>query len=705
MATSPRCQTSSRGPTVSLQRATIAWSWSTLDPVEQRALAESTIFAGGFTLEAAEEILLADADCWVGDVLESLVEKSLLRRVRSRDEQTSPRFDLFETIRAFAGENLGQDAREALEDRHARYYTELLESIDVYRHADAEGENILSAAWNVVDRHPNLAARAAMAAYLLLRNRGAYRRIYETVDRVLDELDRLDDPDLTATLYGVCARCLMAAGHYRRGRAADRRGLAESPSPADTRTETFLRGLKGRGLTGLGRPAEARSALLDARENLPEIDEVGRPYVRVTLDHRIASRSFEIGEFDAARQRLYETIEYGRTDEASEVAADRTAVSLETMARFARKFGELDRAERLLDRALDRHPAVTRDFEVRIAAERGHIAFDRGERERAESCFRDALRTGDRRARIPAHFGLARFAGTATDSDPKPHLDAILEIVAGTDDRPDHVQAATWLGVAHLGEAAYRAADDLFERATDLAADLEAARSTAHITSWRALAHAGRGSETDAKIWLEQSRAGLEEADAAREMIADVDNFFRPVARLLWAETPPNGDAPDELSGELERAAGRRRYRPATRIWTWHGWHHLRQLTLLLQTHRERLADADPDSALRVAPDGDRFIVPDGPETDLRNRQSLPRILAALADRRDTDPGAGLEVDRLVDIGWPDAVLTEDAGRNRAYNAIRQLRDAGLDDLLVTGSSGYYLDPDTPFLWLDDDTP
>jgi predicted ATPase len=73
-------------------RATIEWSYDLLSPEEQQLFARLSVFAGGCTLEAAEE--LADADL---DILQSLVDKSLVRF-------TNERFWMLETIREFAVE-------------------------------------------------------------------------------------------------------------------------------------------------------------------------------------------------------------------------------------------------------------------------------------------------------------------------------------------------------------------------------------------------------------------------------------------------------------------------------------------------------------------------------------------------------------------------------------------------------------------------
>ena len=95
-------------------RATIAWSHDLLTPAEQTLFARLAVFAGGCTLEAAEQISGADVD-----TIASLVDKSLLRR-------TDDRYWMLETIREFAAGRLDElsDA-DALRDRHAAWYAEL----------------------------------------------------------------------------------------------------------------------------------------------------------------------------------------------------------------------------------------------------------------------------------------------------------------------------------------------------------------------------------------------------------------------------------------------------------------------------------------------------------------------------------------------------------------------------------------------------
>jgi predicted ATPase len=103
-------------------RATIAWSYDLLAAEEQRLFRALSVFSGGCTLEAAEEVAEADLD-----TLESLLDKSLLRR---RDTEHGPRFAMLETIREFAAERLREAGEEeAAGDRHTAWLLDLLREV------------------------------------------------------------------------------------------------------------------------------------------------------------------------------------------------------------------------------------------------------------------------------------------------------------------------------------------------------------------------------------------------------------------------------------------------------------------------------------------------------------------------------------------------------------------------------------------------
>jgi predicted ATPase/class 3 adenylate cyclase len=99
-------------------RATIDWSHQLLSDEERELFARLAIFAGGWTLEAAEAICAADLD-----TLEGLVSKHLVTHTRSR-------FGMLETIREYARERLRDLGAEAeLAERHAQHFLALTERI------------------------------------------------------------------------------------------------------------------------------------------------------------------------------------------------------------------------------------------------------------------------------------------------------------------------------------------------------------------------------------------------------------------------------------------------------------------------------------------------------------------------------------------------------------------------------------------------
>jgi predicted ATPase len=152
-------------------RATIEWSYDLLSDAEQHLFGRLSVFAGGCTLEAAEEITDADLD-----TLQSLVEKSLLRF-------SNERYWMLETIREYARERLErQGGAYELRQRHAEWVLVFSRDAEAglqgpdagawVTRLDLEMANIRdSLDWAVVD-HPELVLGVGAALWWFWPRRG-----------------------------------------------------------------------------------------------------------------------------------------------------------------------------------------------------------------------------------------------------------------------------------------------------------------------------------------------------------------------------------------------------------------------------------------------------------------------------------------------------------------------------------------------------
>jgi predicted ATPase/class 3 adenylate cyclase len=114
--------------------ATIAWSYDLLTSEEQRLLRRTSLFAGGATIEALEEITDADIE-----ELASLVAKSLVRMTPTAN---GPRYWMLETIREFAGEQLAAtDELGPLRQAYLRWF------VDLVIESGARGPDPLDSIW------------------------------------------------------------------------------------------------------------------------------------------------------------------------------------------------------------------------------------------------------------------------------------------------------------------------------------------------------------------------------------------------------------------------------------------------------------------------------------------------------------------------------------------------------------------------------
>jgi predicted ATPase len=108
-------------------RATVEWSVGLLEDAERHMLATLSVFADGWTVDAAARVSDLTEDAAL-DLLDALAGHSLVH-VDATD--AGPRFHMLEAVRELAAERLGASADLAdVERRHAHYFGSLVENAD-----------------------------------------------------------------------------------------------------------------------------------------------------------------------------------------------------------------------------------------------------------------------------------------------------------------------------------------------------------------------------------------------------------------------------------------------------------------------------------------------------------------------------------------------------------------------------------------------
>jgi predicted ATPase len=164
-------------------RGTIDWSHDLLNEEEKALFARLSVFAGGRTLEAIEEICDPEGALDALEGVESLVEKSLLRQEEGSGE--TPRFVMLETVHEYAREKLQESGEvEEVKIHHAEYFLALAEEGESglrgpeaatwLERLEAEHDNLRAAlSWVLAQEEVELGLRLAGALWRFWHLQGA----------------------------------------------------------------------------------------------------------------------------------------------------------------------------------------------------------------------------------------------------------------------------------------------------------------------------------------------------------------------------------------------------------------------------------------------------------------------------------------------------------------------------------------------------
>jgi predicted ATPase/class 3 adenylate cyclase len=284
---------------------TIAWSYGLLDEEEQHLFAKLAVFAGGFTLGAAEEVCAADLD-----TITSLVDKSLVRHEEER-------FRMLETIREFARGRLDDATFAEIARRHADFFLALAgsgseaqpQTSEWLARLDPERDNLRAAlklARELGDARLELRLATALAGYWEFRS-----YLSEGLERIQEALAR--DPEAPAEIRSEALRRggLIA---LRLGDHSTARRMAEQLIQLHVESEDQIGEAAGLNLLGVvataeGEYGEARIVLERATSMNEQLrNEAG---LQGTL-HNLGLLAMDEGDFEGARTSIESGFGYAK---------------------------------------------------------------------------------------------------------------------------------------------------------------------------------------------------------------------------------------------------------------------------------------------------------------------------------------------------------------------------------------------------------
>ncbi|HUQ28933.1 MAG TPA: tetratricopeptide repeat protein [Usitatibacter sp.] len=296
-------------------RASIDWSYDLLEVSERVLLRRLAVFAGGWTLEAAEAVTAGgDVDeAAVIDLLTRLVDKSLVEFDRN-----TGRYRLLETVRQYALELLvASGEADATRTRHLQHFVALAEAARTeitgpsqaswLARLDVERENILTAhAWcDQVTEGVELGLRLAYSIKAYWVNRGLLELGYRLTLEALSRARASDRGEARCGALFIAGQLACFMGRYTEARRYLEESLAIARELGDPlRIAQPLQPL-GAACLGEGDLETARGHLEEAMHRARESGrkrEVAAALNMLAQLHRVE------GSFDAAELLFREVI-------------------------------------------------------------------------------------------------------------------------------------------------------------------------------------------------------------------------------------------------------------------------------------------------------------------------------------------------------------------------------------------------------------
>lgn len=464
--------------------AAMQWSYDLLTGPEQALLRRLSIFAGGCTLEAVEEVCTQDPVTReeVLDLLSALVAKSL---VVFEKTGLHGRYRLLETIREYAYEKLQEQGEgPRVGERFAGWFLKLAEEAepeltgseqDHWLDAlEIEYDNLRAALGWAFENHPASAVRLAGALIMFWQARSHLREGRGWLERAVSASEQSGDLPRAKVLWGaaVLGAVLNAA--------AQRSALEESISLA---RQFGDRQLEARALNILGYSFMQQKSLTGVPCFKESIDLARKCGDVWCLAHSLSGsgRAYMFhGDPAAARPYFKESLQVGR------LTRDRRAVSdsLYGMGWVDLAQGDLKQAQDVLKQALGAARESGDKYQVSLVLGLlGEVLRLKGDFGQARDFFGEGLDVGGGKVPFPrcrCLLGLGKVALAEGDLQTATEYFEQAEALARNVPLP-HMMASILLGSGQIHEVArdLKGAREAYEEALQFAKEHEEKASVA----------------------------------------------------------------------------------------------------------------------------------------------------------------------------------------------------------------------------------
>jgi tetratricopeptide (TPR) repeat protein len=365
-------------------RAVFDYTWELLSEGEQKALSRISVFRGGFTTEAAREVVGASLK-----QLQGLMNKSLLHR------NDDGRYDIHELLRQYAADKLDDKERLRTQERHCEYFIDFLHNrrLEIGRGHITEGvkeiDNIHACyRWAIANKHIYDLRKSGSGFGWIHHMQGRHAQALEIYQQAIQTLDAEPESELKKLARGIfqfgIGWCQAHTGEPDKGLMNIRKGnsiIRKHGNKLEVANNNYA-------LCAIDDEMDNLEKTSLMKQNLTIFDEIGETRIRDEAITYLARIAMENQEWEKARSLLLQAVEY--TKETNNLRL--LSISYRSLGNLAFKAGNYPEAKYNFKKSLS--TARTMDYRMFVSVALillSELALLEGEYEETKKYIQESL--------------------------------------------------------------------------------------------------------------------------------------------------------------------------------------------------------------------------------------------------------------------------------------------------------------------------